>query len=377
MLRVVIVEADPEDGGSMGALLAKHAFVEVAGVFTQADKALRALPRLNPDAVFFDADLPSGAPGEPEGLALARRIRALDDAVGLILAAHTADYAYAAFGVGAVHYLLYPVAPEALDEAVTRLVGRCRRLQAVPSGAVYTIHALGGLEVYGALPGVRVRFPTARVQELFARLVLSGGRELGKWRLAESMWPGASPEHALHSLHSAVNRLRGALAEAGVSDLIAYQNAAYRADFSAFTCDVWQLEAFLRDNPRATPQTLRRFDRLPGLYRGDLFGDEDYPWAVEARERLQRAVLEALSSAAACHQAAGNHEAARLFLEHTLAVDPCDEEAAMQLMRVHFEAGNQSGIVDCYMRLRKNLGSLGLRPGQTTTRAMQAYLGRL
>ncbi len=75
---------------------------------------------------------------------------------------------------------------------------------------------LGPLRVREGTRQVFVSAPRQRV--LLAALLLSAGRVVSVDTLAETLWEGGPPAGARGALHSAVQRLRRALASSGCQD---------------------------------------------------------------------------------------------------------------------------------------------------------------
>ncbi len=108
-------------------LLREHREVDVVRTATGAGQALREL-RMGrepvPDAVVLDV---AGGPAAPDGLDVARALARLPEPPAVVLVADHPDRAVEAFEVGAVDYLLSPVAPRRLDTALWRVRAHVER----------------------------------------------------------------------------------------------------------------------------------------------------------------------------------------------------------------------------------------------------------
>lgn len=113
MLRVVIVDDEPLAIRAMRRLLAAHGDVAILGEADNLSGAVQLISAEKPDAVFLDIDL-----GSSDGFQLIAR---LDPAPHVVFVTAHAQYAVDAFAAAAVDYLLKPVIPERLAEAIARL----------------------------------------------------------------------------------------------------------------------------------------------------------------------------------------------------------------------------------------------------------------
>jgi DNA-binding LytR/AlgR family response regulator len=114
MLRALIVEDEQGSRDRLRRLLARHASqVSVVGEADSGPRALELITTLRPDLVFLDVSLPGF-----DGFAL---LDELDARVRVIFTTASQEHAVRAFDTGAVHYLLKPIDPEQLQEALGRL----------------------------------------------------------------------------------------------------------------------------------------------------------------------------------------------------------------------------------------------------------------
>lgn len=107
-------------------LLASHPEVDIVGEAESVADALQAIEQTEPQLVFLDIELGSG-----DGFDV---LAALERPPMIVFVTAFAEYAVEAFAVNAVDYLLKPVEPERLAEAVSRAAREATAIK-VPSVA--------------------------------------------------------------------------------------------------------------------------------------------------------------------------------------------------------------------------------------------------
>ncbi|MFG1464291.1 LytTR family DNA-binding domain-containing protein [Xanthobacter sp. DSM 24535] len=112
MLSAAIVDDEPRARRAIARLLEAHPEVRIVGEANTIEDALDLLAREGPDLLFLDIEL-----GEASGFDL---LQALEDPPRVIFVTAHAQHAVDAFAVDAVDYLLKPVSPERLADAVRR-----------------------------------------------------------------------------------------------------------------------------------------------------------------------------------------------------------------------------------------------------------------
>lgn len=183
-LSVLAVDDVPPALTELSRLLA--ASPEVAEVSTASDalSALRMIQNGRYDAIFLDIAMPG-----LDGLELASLLARLNEPPAIVFVTAYEQHAVAAFGIGAVDYLLKPVRSERLAEAL----GRVNRIQARPTSQeapdamaalpvesdgrtryvrrteVHYVEAHGDYVRLHATSGVHVvRMPISRLEEYWA-----------------------------------------------------------------------------------------------------------------------------------------------------------------------------------------------------------------
>lgn len=113
IMRALIVDDERLARKELINLLSHHDNVEIVGEAINVDDAKEQIQNLNPDVVFLDIQMP-----EKTGFDL---LEELDQVPHIIFTTAYDEYALKAFQVNALDYLLKPIEPERLTEALTRL----------------------------------------------------------------------------------------------------------------------------------------------------------------------------------------------------------------------------------------------------------------
>ena len=211
------------------------------------------------------------------------------------------------------------------------------------------------------------RFPTRRVEELLAFLLLHREREHTREQLIDLLWTGDPPTNGRASLSTALWRLGGVFRGLGVSPenfLSSSRDWISLAPEQHLLVDATEFETYL-DKAENESEENKRFDHLRkavGVYKG-VFCEGIYAeWCLIERERLERRYLWALGVLMADFIRKETYEEAISFGKDIVKQDPLREEVHRALMLCFWKSGDSSS---------------GIRQFQVCARSMQEELGIL
>jgi DNA-binding LytR/AlgR family response regulator len=115
-LRALVVEDEASTREELAAMLDGLPEVGDVGEAESGEAAVRQLGTETFDAVFLDISMPG-----LDGMEVARVLSMLSEPPAIVFVTASEHHAVEAFGIGAADYLLKPVRPERLAEAVTRV----------------------------------------------------------------------------------------------------------------------------------------------------------------------------------------------------------------------------------------------------------------
>jgi predicted ATPase/DNA-binding SARP family transcriptional activator len=225
-----------------------------------------------------------------------------------------------------------------------------------------------------------VTFRSRKELALLAYLAVEHARPHRRDALLAFLWPDAPTEAARNSLRVALANLRQALGSAAAS-LIADRQTVRLVpggegwlDVAAFRALLGACKTHRGEKHAACPDCVERLDRAVDLYGGDflagfsLLDAEPFEeWALVCRAELHHAILDALATLAATHEAAGDYPALCQCALRQLALEPWHEPAHRTLMRGLAFTGDRAGALAHYERCRTVLADeLGVEPDADT-----------
>lgn len=192
-----------------------------------------------------------------------------------------------------------------------------------------------------------------RLQAIVTLLALGHSRE----EVAAALWPELGTQAARNNLHVNLNKLRRTLEPWGVAAYLGEQGLLRTQT------DLAELQAALRANDASA--VLR-------LYRGDLAPGVSLPVVDAEREPIRHQVIRVL-----LHAARGaSPQQAEAILARVLELDPLDEAALQQMLRLLVASGRRARAVQAFEQFRQMLGEqVGARPLPATRAALDATPG--
>jgi two-component system LytT family response regulator len=125
LLRVVVVDDEPDARDVVRTLLAAHAGLRVVGEATNGREAVDVIRRERPDVVFLDVQMP-----DLDGFGVIEALGA-DVPRGVVFVTAHDEHAVRAFDLHALDYVLKPFGRPRFDAAVARAVERLSAMEAL------------------------------------------------------------------------------------------------------------------------------------------------------------------------------------------------------------------------------------------------------
>ena len=219
--------------------------------------------------------------------------------------------------------------------------------------------------------GQPVAFDTRKATALLAHLALTG-RPRSRDALCDLLWPGQDAEHARGALRRTLSVLRKGIGDEWLDTTT--DRVALRDD-PELVVDVRRFRALAADDATAIEAV--------GLFRGTLlegFAVRDSPefdeWYAYEADALERELGGALARACAILVARGEPARAIAYAERRLALDPLQESAHRELIRLHALCGDRAAALEQYRACVRTLSQeLGVGPSEATVALSEQVSG--
>jgi DNA-binding SARP family transcriptional activator len=231
------------------------------------------------------------------------------------------------------------------------------------------------------------QFDTEKTRALLAYLACESGHPHQREYLAEIFWPERPPGTARANLRHALSILRKL-----VGDPPPFDRTAARIPFLLVTRDaihlnldskVWvdqaAFTALLSELALGADNQSDQLEQAVRIYRGPLLEDlslkdsaQFQNWLLARREQLRRMALSGLSRLAKIFEQSGDYERALHHARRYVEIDPWDERARRQLMRLLVFTGQRNAALAEYESWVHALeDELGVEPEPDTLKLCQ------
>lgn len=230
--------------------------------FSNPTDALEHAVRHKIDLAFLDIEMPVMT-----GLELAKRLNRIDPEIRIVFVTGFKEYAYDAFSVNAIGYVLKPFS----DEMIREQIEKAEALpQKKPRPDIF-VHTFGYFDVF--YQNKPVYFSSAKAKEFLALLVDRRGGSVTTENAIATLWPDREYDETVQSLFRKVLKsLRVSLADAGISEILVDARNQRSVDTEKFVCDFYEL--------------LDKKESAMENYSGEYM--VGYTWAQPTRVHIQR-----------------------------------------------------------------------------------------
>lgn len=228
--------------------------------FSNPADALEHAAKHKIDLAFLDIEMPVMS-----GLELAARLLRIDGNIKIIFVTGFKEYAYDAFGVNAIGYVLKPFSEDMIRREIEKAASL--QLQSVTVGI--RVKTFGYFDVF--VQNKPVYFSSSKAKELLALLVDRRGGSVSTENAISLLWPDREYDDTVQSLFRKVLKsLRVSLADAGISDILIDVRNQRSVDTEKFSCDLYAL--------------LQKDQAAVENYTGEYM--QGYSWAQSTKQHL-------------------------------------------------------------------------------------------
>jgi predicted ATPase len=219
-------------------------------------------------------------------------------------------------------------------------------------------------------------FETAKERALLAFLAVGAGQPQQRAMLAEMLWPGRPEGAARANLRHALARVRRAIGddEAEPPYLLATRETVQFNRAGDAWVDVSAFTELGSEGIRGDSPNTGFLEEAVELYRGEFLegfslrdSAEFEEWTTLMREKYRRQVSDVLSSLAGIYEKSGEYEIALRHARRQVELEPWDERANRQLIRLLAKTGQRGTAMTQFESSRQAMEEeLGIEPEEET-----------
>ncbi len=218
-------------------------------------------------------------------------------------------------------------------------------------------------------------FKSDKVRALLAYLAVEADRPHRREILSALLWPEIPDRSARSNLRDALSNLRQVIGDREVDPpyLLIERDQVQFNTFSDFWLDVAQFRALVMGD-QDVKSNYGKLEEATALYRGGFlegFSLKDSAafeeWSLLTQEHLQRQAVMALSQIASIQEAIGDCASASDALRRQIELEPWEENAHQQLIRLLALDGQRAAAINHYENFKDSLiAELDVEPNEET-----------
>lgn len=231
--------------------------------FVKGEQALEFAHNEKVDIAFLDINM------HPSGIEMGKALKKLNPDIKLVFITAYNNYAFEAYQLEVVDYLLKPYDKAQLRKTIIKL----GVIDEEDKGKKIYFRTMPNLGIF--INDERVLIRGRRIREVLAYLVSVEGRDVSNRELLNNLWPNEDiNESSLVLVRMTMKHLREKLKELGIDDILIMEYGVYCLDTRKFSSDLQELRQGNQDIIQA--------------YDGRFL--EEYSWAEEANACIAQSI---------------------------------------------------------------------------------------
>lgn len=364
MINVILIDDEEPALLEMEFLLGAYPQVQIVGKYLNPVEGMEMVERLRPHAVFIDINMPG-----IDGMTISNKLWEKTIETKIIFVTAYEQYAFEAFRVEAMDYLLKPVSRERLDRTIGRLVKDNEKKPQILN-EVLEIRCMGGLRL-GWRDKKPIKWRTEKEKELFAFLLNHAGITMSKSRIIDELWNDYAFDRAISQLHNSIYHIKKTLREYGVGSEQIHISGHYCLSLG----DVWYDRLLIEEKmkKRGGSDTIETLEEALQLFDGEYLSPEGWSWVEQERELLQLWEIDTLLRLTEKYIQVGMLYEAESMLKRAYRKNPFEENVTFMLMTLYKKTGDSVKAAKHYIEYEKTLQEeLKIKPQRSITKLFES-----
>lgn len=342
LIRAIIIDDEQPAVDKMVNLLEESGVVEVKGAFTNSFAALKGIKNVPVDVVFLDIEMP-----DISGMELSKKILKIDENIAIVFTTAYSRYAVDAFRLDAMDYLLKPLDKTLLKETLDRIIQKKNIQVHMPRNL---INCFGKFKVMNE--GGKVKFRTAKAEELLAFFIDQYGREVSRSEIIDHIWSDFDGDKAVDNFNTTLYYMKKALMDNGFQIIVERNKSRYKLIMDSTYCDYYEFLSFIHSKNDINNTTIKKWEQVIELYRDDYLKGNDFLWSERNRISIKEKYTSLILKMFNYYSKLKQFEKADEILKIGLRYEPLHEVLNERLIKNYILMGDRYSAVK-YFNLYK------------------------
>jgi two-component SAPR family response regulator len=352
MLKVIIIDDERHSIDILKILLENTKQVTVINTFQSPIQALNGINNIQPNVIFMDINMP-----EMNGIKLANNIRLINNNVEIVFVTTCDKYAFQAYSVDALDYLLKPISQDSIDKVIKRLIKIYSNYSIKQSNKSQArIQCFGEFEVYSDSSVEPLQWRTSKSKELMAYFFQNRGTPISKWKLCEVLWSGDDRDKVDVQLHTTIYKMKKTLKNAKIDIDVKYSNHAYIMTIKDVYSDVEEFKVLVNNKININDNNIKQYEKAISLYKNNYFEENDYIWSLDLKEVYLQKFIKISEELADFYIKNRDYDKAIILLRKALKISPLEECLHELLLQIYIIKQDRTTFIKHY-KLLTNLFS--------------------
>ncbi|WP_067841422.1 response regulator [Amphibacillus sediminis] len=372
-MNVLLVDDEPLALDLLEKRLLEAKEVNIIGKVTNPTKVKELISGYQVDVVFLDIDMP-----EINGLELADTIIAYDPTILIVFVTAYNEFAIKAFEIHALDYLLKPISQERIQVTIKRII---KQKQGMASSSTYKRQQKLEIKLTNTLAFsnhsgkmMTPSFRTNKAKELFLYLLHNKNKLIIKQGIIDLLWPNLEAKKANNQTYITIHYIRKVIEPYSGFLTINRDGEGYILITKNVVIDLEDWEMKVKALPELHPNAVKAYQVILEQYKGEYLGDYHYWWAEEAKCHYQNLWLTHTFKLANYFKGQKNWEEAKYWYKMICRVQPENEAAHFELMKVFSFLNDNDHVHLQYQQLKQIMKrELDVIPSENITNWYQKW----
>lgn len=264
-MKAILIDDEKAAINYLARMCEQISYLEVIEKFTDGIKALDYIRKNNIDIVFLDIEMPG-----LNGIEIAKEIQTFSRDTNVIFVTAYEHYAFEAFKVDAISYILKPCEVEEIEKALYKVK---RYSTYEPQSQKVYVQTFDRFDVF--VNDCPIYFANAKAKELLALLIDRQGSIVTMEQVADLLWGDRIYDENVKQLYrKAVSYLNKVLSKNDIHFFVSKRGSCY-IEKSQIKCDLYDL----------WEGDLEAINKFSGYYM------LDYAWGEETIAKIEKVLI--------------------------------------------------------------------------------------